>query len=1060
MRKIKTWIASMFRDDLEIQHRLLNLILFAAFAGGLISLLITFLLGVGAFGVFSVAATIALVGISLWVSNKKKRPQLAAILTITGVNMILFPLMYFYSGGMRSGMPIWLVLGLIFSWLLLKGKICFLMYFLNALAAVGCILIELTYPELIRELDSDTIMATDIVQSMLVVTCIFGIIFKYQTRIYERQRNQLVKANETKNEFLANMSHEIRTPIHAILGYNEMIMKETRESNTTEYSLNVQAAGRTLLSLVNNILDFTNIDNGNLTLADEPYSTLSLLQDVLIYAENSAKKKGLELKCVVDEMIPQVLSGDAIRLTQILDNLISNAVKYTKEGYVEVRIDWETSSENTGVLGVRITDTGIGMTPEDVKKISESFIRFDNRQTRSIQGIGLGLTIVTRLLYQMQSNLEIESEHDKGSTFSFRLRQKIVDSAPIGKIESGTGLLISVPLPTDEMFVAPEAKILAVDDSETNLDLFKGVLRDTGVQIDTAENGAEALKLLRKNRYHMVFLDHMMPVMDGMEALQKIKEEKLCPDVPIVVLTANAVAGAKEYYLQAGFDEYMTKPIVSRYLLSVVRKYLPIEVTQPHTEITGASFLERLSFLDTATGMVYCCESEDFYKEMLKSYLEHSKYDSLLACYEQEDWDNYRIQVHALKSTSLSIGATTMSEQAKALEMAAKENRLEYIHEHHADVMKGYQKLLKAIRNALEEQPVTKTEAEAVSEEVSDRARILVVDDDTTNLIVAKKILDEMFAVDTARSGKEVLEFLERGVLPDMILLDLHMPDMDGFEVLKRLKEDERWKEIPVIFLTADNDRDAEVRGFREGALDFIIKPFVADIMLQRVKCILNLDALQKNLQHEVAKQVKKAEERREKVERLSEQAMRALAMTIDAKDKYTNGHSTRVAEYSRDIAKRLGKSEKEQNEIYFIGLLHDIGKIGVPDEIINKTSRLNEEEYAIIKTHPLIGAHILDNMSEMAHIAAGAHWHHERYDGKGYPDGLKGEEIPEVARIIGVADAYDAMTSKRSYRGILPQEVVYDEVAKGRGTQFDSKVADVMLQMISEDTEYRMHEW
>lgn len=240
---------------------------------------------------------------------------------------------------------------------------------------------------------------------------------------------------------------------------------------------------------------------------------------------------------------------------------------------------------------------------------------------------------------------------------------------------------------------------------------------------------------------------------------------------------------------------------------------------------------------------------------------------------------------------------------------------------------------------------------------------------------------------------------------------------------------------------------------------DFITKPFIADIAISRVNRILELSRLQKDLQREVKKQTRTAEERRQKVERLSNQIMKTLAGTIDAKDKYTKGHSSRVAEYAVEIAKKLGKSPKEQENIYYLGLLHDIGKIGIPDGIINKTSKLTDEEYELIKTHSIIGAEILENISELPELVMGARWHHERYDGSGYPDKLKGDKIPEMARIIGVADAYDAMTSKRSYRDVLPQNVVRAEIEKGKGSQFDPIVADKMLEMIDEDTEYLMKE-
>lgn len=474
------------------------------------------------------------------------------------------------------------------------------------------------------------------------------------------------------------------------------------------------------------------------------------------------------------------------------------------------------------------------------------------------------------------------------------------------------------------------------------------------------------------------------------------------------------------------------------------------------TEKGHKGFIEQLhTILDTATGMAYCCDSEEFYEEMLLAYLDNQKYDSIEEAYQKEDWNNYRISVHALKSTSLSIGAANLSEQAKELEMAAKEYRLDFIREYHGSTMENYRKLLFQLQKVLWKPAA---EEQTVQEQTEKLPCILVVDDDTMNLRIAEKMLKGQFHVEGVSSGEKALNFL-REKLPDLILLDIHMPGLDGFEVMKRLQADENFRDIPVVFLTADDDRDIEIRCFKAGARDFITKPFVAEIMIQRVSRIVQLDRLQKNLQEEVEKQTFRAEERRRKVERMSLQIMRTLAGTIDAKDKYTNGHSTRVAEYAGEIAKRVGKSEKEQQDIYYMGLLHDIGKIGIPDEIINKNSQLTDEEYKIIKSHPVIGSDILKNISEFPNIGIGARWHHERYDGKGYPDRLKGDEIPEEARIICVADTYDAMASKRKYRDVLPQEVVRSEIEKGKGSQFDPRFADVMLEMIDEDKEYRMRE-
>jgi putative two-component system response regulator len=292
------------------------------------------------------------------------------------------------------------------------------------------------------------------------------------------------------------------------------------------------------------------------------------------------------------------------------------------------------------------------------------------------------------------------------------------------------------------------------------------------------------------------------------------------------------------------------------------------------------------------------------------------------------------------------------------------------------------------------------------------------------------------------------------------------MPGMDGFETIKGIRENTELTKIPVIFLTADEDADTETTGLSLGAMDFIKKPFIPEVLLLRVRHTIELIRLQSDLSSEVEKKTvelrKKTDqliEEHNKTERMTMQIVKALSGAIDAKDTYTNGHSTRVAQYSREIAKRFGYEEKRLEEIYMMGLLHDVGKIGIPDAVINKPANLNEDEFEVIKTHPVLGAKILGAIKEMPSLANGARWHHERYGGGGYPDNLKGEDIPIEARIIAVADSYDAMTSHRSYRAPLPQDVVRSEIEKGKGTQFDPRFADIMIHMIDEDINYEMKE-
>ncbi|MCR5847923.1 MAG: response regulator [Lachnospiraceae bacterium] len=344
---------------------------------------------------------------------------------------------------------------------------------------------------------------------------------------------------------------------------------------------------------------------------------------------------------------------------------------------------------------------------------------------------------------------------------------------------------------------------------------------------------------------------------------------------------------------------------------------------------------------------------------------------------------------------------------------------------------------------------------EPEEKKVKKEKKVIIVDDDNLNLQVAGKVLSSNgIHVIAMKSGQALLDYFEKtDSEADLILLDIKMPGMDGFETLEKLrqKEDESSR-IPVIFLTADESSQAESRGLAMGAMDFIKKPFVPEILQLRVGHILELITLQKQLSTEV-------EEKTRENRNLFLHLVESLAVAIDTKDNYTNGHSQRVAEYSKEIAKRAGFSEKDREEIYIMGLLHDIGKIGVPDAVINKPDRLSDEEFDMVKKHPVMGANILEKVKEDPNLALGAKFHHERYDGKGYPDGLSGSEIAESAKIIAIADAYDAMSSFRSYRDVLKQDVIIEEIKKGRGTQFDPKYADIMLSIIEEDKDYSLRE-
>lgn len=337
--------------------------------------------------------------------------------------------------------------------------------------------------------------------------------------------------------------------------------------------------------------------------------------------------------------------------------------------------------------------------------------------------------------------------------------------------------------------------------------------------------------------------------------------------------------------------------------------------------------------------------------------------------------------------------------------------------------------------------------------------KVLIVDDDTISLNMTRAVLNEYgFSTFVASSGQEGLK-LAADIIPNLILLDKQMPGMDGFETLSHLRESSSTFNIPVVFLTGLDDKENEILCFEAGAEDFITKPFVPEIMIQRLMRIIEHSSLLKDLDDIVADRTSELAASEASRRRLSDQIIYALAGAVDAKDEYTNGHSRRVAQYAVMIAERLGRDKSYTEEIYYMGMLHDIGKIGIPDEIIQKKTNLSDEEYQTIRQHPVIGARILENIEEMPNLSIGAHYHHERYDGKGYPDGLKGDEIPEQARILTVADSYDAMTSTRTYHDIRPQDYARSEIEKGKGSQFDPVIADVMLDMIDKDVDFSMKE-
>lgn len=391
----------------------------------------------------------------------------------------------------------------------------------------------------------------------------------------ELEKKRADTANSYKSIFLANMSHEIRTPINAVLGMNEMIMRESKDDNILEYSANIQSSGRTLLSIINSILDFSKIEGGKMEIIPVRYNTAMVINDAINSVAERAKNKGLEFETDIDEGLPAVLLGDDVRIRQVIMNLLTNAVKYTEKGTVSfsVRRGEQTSREIT--LKVKVSDTGIGIRPEDMERLCESFERLDEGRNHDIEGTGLGMAIVGTLLKLMGSEIKIKSVYGEGSEFSFDLKQEILDPRPMGHYAQHNVSETKENRVWQVTLNAPEARVLVVDDTDMNLKVIHSMLGLFGIEPDESKSGTDAIEKMRNNTYDVVFLDHLMPIMDGVETLHKLNEEKLVPEgTAVIALTANAIEGAKEMYMKEGFDDYLSKPVSVEQLEKKLKEYL------------------------------------------------------------------------------------------------------------------------------------------------------------------------------------------------------------------------------------------------------------------------------------------------------------------------------------------------------------------------------------------------------------------------------------------------------------------------------------------------------
>lgn len=640
---------------------------------------------------------IALLSLSLlFYAYHSKKYQRCYFITIVVIFMFLFPIMFFKSGGYKGGMPSFYIFGILFTIFMLEGWLMFFCVWLELIIYIFTIGIAYYYPDTVIWFQSEKEIVVDVLTGVVVSSASLGVAMYLHFRIYKKQqifltqaREEAMEANRAKSTFLANMSHEIRTPINVMLGMNEMILRESESREVVQYAKSVERAGNYLLSLINNILDITRIESKKLDIIEEKFSLRQLVQEVCLIGAKQAEAKNLEFVVDVEETLPKYLEGDALHIKQVILNLINNAVKYTKKGKVFLEVCQEEKQ-----ISFSVKDTGIGIKKEDMEALFDMFMRADIKRHRNIEGSGLGLTIAKELCEQMGGHIQAESIYGKGSNFTVYFPLKDAGTEKIGQWKVVEGEPVQEKR---KKFFASEAQILLVDDSEQNIQVITSLLRRTGVQLDTAASGFECIEKVRNKKYHLIFLDYMMPEMDGIETFHRLKKEVNGQSVPVIALTADVSTGIHQHFLSEGFSDYLSKPVMWEKLEELLLQWLPAALVSMKNgagedwNITEKQLLDLKQNLkkwdiELSEGLHLLGGSIVQYRKLSELFVEYYEPNrkKLEESFEttrktQQEIKILTGQIHTLKSNARAIGAMSLYELAASLEIRGKMQDESYI---------------------------------------------------------------------------------------------------------------------------------------------------------------------------------------------------------------------------------------------------------------------------------------------------------------------------------------------------------------------------------------------